>query len=100
MLNSFVAGGGVWRLKWHPTVVGKLVAACMRGGVRVFQDSTMNVTEKHGMTHYYVGHPNESLAYGVDWNRCRQVDGSERAEDEDMLISCSFYDRQIHVWRL
>jgi len=108
VLNSFVAGGGVWRLKWHPTVVGKLVAACMRGGVRVFQDSTRNDLEEHGMTHHYLGHPAESLAYGVDWNRCRlsggggggvEVGGGVQ-EEEEMLISCSFYDRQMHVWRL
>eukprot|EP00946_MAST-07B_sp_MAST-7B-sp1_P005013 g5013.t1 len=51
-LNRWETGGGVWRLKWHPSSVGLLAGACMRGGIRVFRDPT--------------GHPGEALAYGEE----------------------------------
>lgn len=35
----------------------------------------------------------ESLAYGVDWSRAEAVDG------ESLVVSCSFYDNMMHLWR-
>ena len=34
-----------------------------------------------------------SLAYGVDW--CR----SEAVAGENLVVSCSFYDHMMHLWR-
>lgn len=34
-----------------------------------------------------------SLAYGVDWCRAKDADGST------IVASCSFYDHQMHLWR-
>lgn len=60
----------------------------MRGGVRIFQDPTLP-NELHGMSHHYEGHPSESLAYGVDWDR----------SNLNTIYSCSFYDSQMHQWK-
>jgi diphthamide biosynthesis protein 7 len=34
-----------------------------------------------------------SLAYGVDWCRAQPVD------DQSLVVSCSFYDHMMHLWR-
>ncbi|KOB70527.1 putative WD40 repeat domain 85, partial [Operophtera brumata] len=51
-------GGGVWRLKWHPTRSDLVVAACMYGGFRLLRrDSVVAEYREH-----------ESIAYGADWS--------------------------------
>ena len=108
-VNHWAAGGGVWRLKWHPFTEGLLAAACMRGGVRIFRDPTecdeisngmydFCLANKHGMICQYTGHPSESLAYGVSWQRNRCLTSGSGASD-DVIASCSFYDRMLHLWK-
>jgi diphthamide biosynthesis protein 7 len=43
------------------------------------------------ITTRFDGH--ESLAYGVDWCRLRPRDG------KSLVVSCSFYDHAMHLWR-
>ena len=91
-------GGGVWRLKWHPVSAEPsrnfLLAACMRGGVRILRNNsdggldTPLVFEKH---------ESEALAYGVDWARDEMSLNADRWEP--LIASCSFYDCQLRVWR-
>ncbi|CAH0520650.1 unnamed protein product [Peronospora belbahrii] len=59
------AGGGVWRLKWHPAESRKelLLAACMHNGFQVLDFMTGNSTLRKVAS--YDRH--DSLAYGVDW---------------------------------
>eukprot|EP00249_Psilotum_nudum_P016197 c25710_g1_i1 orf=256-1485(-) len=54
-------GGGVWRLKWHPSDKGLLLAACMHNGFMIVNvnDGKMAILEE------YKDH--KSLAYGADW---------------------------------
>lgn len=35
----------------------------------------------------------DSLAYGVDWCRSKEEEGSS------LVVSCSFYDHTMHLWR-
>mmetsp|Transcript_14005 Transcript_14005/g.39624 ORF Transcript_14005/g.39624 Transcript_14005/m.39624 type:complete len:157 (+) Transcript_14005:288-758(+) len=82
-------GGGVWRLKWHPTKSQFLLAACMHAGFQVLKVSDgfseVETVESHT--------ENESLAYGADW-----MDGTAAGAGRDVVATCSFYDRKLHVW--
>lgn len=90
-------GGGVWRLKWHPSadLPSHLLAACMHNGFHVVK---VGLTEALGGQSAEAGakvvasyHDHESLAYGSDW--C--YDDMNRG----LVVSCSFYDNALHMWR-
>ncbi|KAK7058965.1 hypothetical protein VNI00_001589 [Paramarasmius palmivorus] len=86
-------GGGVWRVKWHPSETRKtdLLVACMHDGFKVVRFDTMNSAPSAGeVVKRYDGH--ESLAYGVDWSFGKGKDG------ETVIASCSFYDHNLHMW--
>jgi diphthamide biosynthesis protein 7 len=104
------AGGGVWRLKWHPTDPALLLAACMHGGFALLRadvgavfDSggaegastegggtdnsgaaTLEVVERYAHQ--------RTLAYGAGW--CAEVG----ARGASVAATASFYDRLLHVW--
>ena len=84
-------GGGVWRLKWHPTRKDYISAACMHNGfhiIKVDDDVTMKTIcsfTKH-----------ESLAYGIDWNYSDKWNIEKSTYS--LIASCSFYDHIIHLW--
>lgn len=81
-------GGGVWRLKWHPTDPNILLAACMHGGFTILyangDDGSLKVVERYPHQ--------QTLAYGAAW--CAEVgeDGTSVA------ATASFYDRLLHIW--
>ena len=81
-------GGGVWRLKWHPTDPNLLLAACMHGGFTILHASSavgnVNVVERY--LHQ------QTLAYGAGW--CSEV-GSDGTS---VAATASFYDRLLHIW--
>ena len=92
-------GGGVWRVKWHPSASRKedLLVACMHDGFKIVNYTlreTINqgiVTDPPVVTSRYDAHT--SLAYGVDWQH------SLGQEDvQDFVASCSFYDHSLHLW--
>ncbi|KND04073.1 uncharacterized protein SPPG_01515 [Spizellomyces punctatus DAOM BR117] len=91
-------GGGVWRLKWHPTDPGQLLAACMHNGFHILNvdtDATRCETVCSYMEH-------TSLAYGADWCysnlKPKLEETSVRKSAKDTLGTCSFYDHIFHVW--
>jgi diphthamide biosynthesis protein 7 len=81
---SIGLGGGVWKIKYHPSVHGIVAAACMHNGFSVVsvKSGALEVVES------YKKH--ESLAYGVDWKK-----GESKIS---VLATCSFYDRLLGVW--
>ena len=80
-------GGGVWRLAWHPGDSATLLAACMQRGFAVLRDG--EVALRYGADAAAGEHG--SLGYGAAW--CALADSSWAA------VTCSFYDRSVHVWR-
>jgi diphthamide biosynthesis protein 7 len=77
-------GGGIWRLKWHPTRATRLLSASMHAGAFVLdmneQCSDVNISTE------FLDHT--SMAYGADWSYA----------SPDLVASCSFYDHILHLW--
>lgn len=95
-LTTIDIGGGVWRIKWHPSPDRKndLLVACMHGGFKVVEvEQTAHL--KNDMPHQIRKHfdRHESLAYGVDWSFHQEAPG-----EETLIASCSFYDHTLYLW--
>ncbi|KAF7199584.1 diphthine methyltransferase isoform X2 [Nothobranchius furzeri] len=89
-LSESQVGGGVWRLKWHPTQQHLLLAACMHNGFHILH--CQQVLEGGGggscpVVASYILH--NSLAYGADWSSLSLEDpsphSSSTAEPEESL---------------
>ncbi|KAI4821380.1 hypothetical protein KUCAC02_029314 [Chaenocephalus aceratus] len=67
-LSETPLGGGVWRLKWHPTHEQLLLAACMHNDFHILH--CQQALEASGgacpVVASYILH--NSLAYGADWS--------------------------------
>lgn len=83
--------GGVWRFSEIPPTYktrgepDTLMVCCMYNGAQIVQilddaDQMFNVTH-----HLLEGH--ESMCYGGDWT-------------DDLIATCSFYDRSIQTWNI
>ncbi|GAV58349.1 WD40 domain-containing protein [Cephalotus follicularis] len=88
--TSISLGGGVWRIKHHPSVPSVVLAACMHNGFAVVkiggkQAEVIETYRKHG-----------SLAYGADWQRGRVFQKGEGKSN--VVATCSFYDRLLRIW--
>ncbi|OWM81455.1 diphthine methyltransferase homolog [Punica granatum] len=82
-------GGGVWRIKNHPSVPGLVLTACMHNGFAIVKTrgeeiEVMETYKKH-----------ESLAYGADWQRGMP---GESGRKTSVIATCSFYDRLVRIW--
>uniref|UniRef100_A0A671NQ04 methylated diphthine methylhydrolase n=1 Tax=Sinocyclocheilus anshuiensis TaxID=1608454 RepID=A0A671NQ04_9TELE len=62
-LSETAVGGGVWRLKWHPSQEHLLLAACMHNDFHILHCQKDQVTLKTGIKLH------NNLAYGADWSR-------------------------------
>ncbi|GMF63815.1 unnamed protein product [Phytophthora fragariaefolia] len=92
-LAVYGAGGGVWRLKWHPAEARKelLLAACMHNGFQVLE-LTAGESDLRKAASY---DRHDSLAYGVDW----WLHPAALVAKAPVVGSASFYDHVFHVWR-
>ncbi|XP_068166266.1 diphthine methyltransferase isoform X2 [Antennarius striatus] len=68
-LSESPVGGGVWRLKWHPTEQHLLLAACMHNDFHILhcQQALDGGGGACPVVASYVLH--NSLAYGADWSQ-------------------------------
>ena len=104
LADLHIEGGGIWRLKWHPEVRARMCVAAMHAGAAVVECDRAVVSTDDGPTPSeaeaeapltvcgrHVEHG--SMTYGIDWVRDPAVGG-------DVLGTCSFYDRTLHLWRV
>ncbi|XP_033109190.1 diphthine methyltransferase-like isoform X2 [Anneissia japonica] len=81
-LSKTSVGGGVWRLKWHPSNGQFLLAACMHNGFFILDCSSINGEPQRVISSY---DRHESLAYGVDW--CHKSNISNYRHDSSLLTN-------------
>lgn len=87
--ESVGLGGGVWKLKFHPSNGNLVLAACMHNGFAIvrLEDDGIKIVEE------YKGH--DSLAYGADWFK-GDVSKIERCWLGVPCIDSSF-DQGVHL---
>ncbi|KAH6583931.1 hypothetical protein BASA60_001156 [Batrachochytrium salamandrivorans] len=92
-VSTIPTGGGVWRLKWHPTDPQLLLSACMYNGFHIYRVASQDAP-KIDHIQEYMGH--KSIAYGADWSYSGGIQGS--TECRSIVGTCSFYDHLLHFW--
>lgn len=107
-------GGGVWRVKWHPSDPSLLAVACMHEGFQILRWSVDGSLEAESgpdsvkletVVRYKGKH--ESLGYGIDWSystttssRADDTGGAKQEKTEKLVASCSFYDHLLTLWKV
>lgn len=92
-------GGGVWRIVWHPSEPGAALCACMQNGFAVVKGTEIAQSYCSGAAQGQHG----SLGYGAQWTAFgREEEGAGTAAgaagSSSLAITCSFYDRTLHLW--
>jgi len=92
-------GGGVWRVRYHPTRAGFALAACMYNGCALLAKSANS--GEWEVRDRYLGHA--SITYGCEWfhtdgQATNPGGGTQGQNSLGLAASVSFYDRQLHVW--
>lgn len=91
-LSEVKVGGGIWRIKWHPTNDNLLLAACMYSGFHLlnYNADSQQIGLK-GQTFGFPQHETGKLAYGADWFRSND-------KTKFTAALCSFYDSMCSCW--
>lgn len=80
-------GGGVWRLLPNPKNVDTVLTCCMYNGAYILDAAGVTEEEPSSIVKYYkAGH--DSMVYGGDWS-----------PNGDYVATCSFYDKQLRIWK-
>jgi diphthamide biosynthesis protein 7 len=91
LCHSKSMGGGLWRIKWHPSNDNQLLLGAMHGGCRVVQlnneNSDLQILQKFSS--------HQSMAYGADW-----LAFQDQTKKVEAVASCSFYDRALYLWEV
>lgn len=119
-VSSISLGGGVWRLRWLPTLniyqnsanvdspsnngqEAYLAVAAMHAGfkvVRVSQSGEMSACSVEETSSYWGPHKGSDdgkfppLAYGIDW-----AVGPIAKSQSALVASCTFYDNCVSLWK-
>ncbi|CAM9803774.1 unnamed protein product [Discosporangium mesarthrocarpum] len=113
-LSELPTGGGLWRLRWHPSPAGLdrhgdlLLAACMHAGVKVVETGSALGGGGAGPGGGFSGackagaasivaefDRHQSMAYGADW--CHLEESAQ--SPQPLIASCSFYDNLLCLWQ-
>ena len=92
-LGRVNVGGGVWRIRWHPSHQGRMLVGAMHGGCRIVN---MDDFAKPRIESQFTKH--ESMAYGADWIG-EGSGGKYGFKHGEYAASCSFYDRRVCLWK-
>ncbi|KAJ3074681.1 Diphthine methyltransferase [Podochytrium sp. JEL0797] len=90
--DHHTTGGGVWRIKWHPTNPMRLLTASMHAGFHVI-DFGNDFASSETVTVFRDGE-HGSLAYGCDWSPVMPVESGR----DHLKGTCSFYDHSFALW--
>jgi diphthamide biosynthesis protein 7 len=87
-LFKYPLGGGVWRIRQHPSQLSYFLAATMYDGFKFFQLDFCGVVND---LHRFGGESCAStIAYGVCWLP---------VEEEMEAVTCTFYDGLVQHWK-
>lgn len=100
-------GGGVWRMKWHPSDASLLLCAAMHGGL-VVADTNNGAVPCSGSVVQRCMATASTLVYGADWyavdlpfrdSAQKQFTSQSSAERAAryLVLGCSFYEKLIEV---
>lgn len=84
---SLDAGGGVWRLRFHPCYPHLLLVAAMYDGCKIVELNPNKSLQIHAS---YKEH--QSIAYGATWI------SNFDSRNSLCALTASFYDQSIHLW--
>jgi hypothetical protein len=95
-LSSVDTGGGVWRINWSKVGGAEVLdVACMYAGAKLYVVDNVPVD----------GCPSEAMVLHQSCEykqHASMVYGIQRlpshTSGQDVLVTCSFYDQQIHFW--
>ena len=98
-IHEYDAGGGVWRLKWHPVLRDYIALACMHGGAMIAQVVYGDEGQAKGITGRCRYEAHASMTYGIDWYKAASAPKGGGGCFRPVLATCSFYDHALHLWR-
>lgn len=81
--------GGVWRMRFHPTLSRTLLFAAMYKGAGI-----LSCGDENGLQVVARYPEHDSIVYGAEWLGSLMVDEDERS----VALTASFYDKQIRLW--